>query len=107
MTKEGHRPITLPQHKGRDYQPGPTARFSNRRGYKEDDSAMELTASIHIEQGSYCADVPDRFASGDTLDELFESLRESVALYLADEGEQKGPLHVAAATLTDQPLTAA
>lgn len=22
MTKEGHRPITLPQHKGRDYQPG-------------------------------------------------------------------------------------
>jgi predicted RNA binding protein YcfA (HicA-like mRNA interferase family) len=22
MTKEGRRPITLPQHKGRDYQPG-------------------------------------------------------------------------------------
>ena len=22
MTKPGHRPITLPQHKGRDYQPG-------------------------------------------------------------------------------------
>jgi predicted RNA binding protein YcfA (HicA-like mRNA interferase family) len=22
MTKEGCRPITLPQHKGRDYQPG-------------------------------------------------------------------------------------
>lgn len=21
MTKQGHRPITLPQHKGRDYQP--------------------------------------------------------------------------------------
>jgi len=25
MTKEGHRPITLPQHKGRDYQPGLTS----------------------------------------------------------------------------------
>lgn len=22
MIKSGHRPITLPQHKGRDYQPG-------------------------------------------------------------------------------------
>ena len=25
MTKEGRRPITLPQHKGRDYQPGLTS----------------------------------------------------------------------------------
>lgn len=71
---------------------------------------MELTARIHIEDGSYWADVPKLpgcFASGDTLDELFESLQEGVALYLADEGEQSGPLHVATATLTDRPLTAA
>ena len=71
---------------------------------------MELTARIHIEAGSYWADVPELpgcFASGDTLDELFESLQEGVALYLADEGEQGGPLHVATATLTDSPLTAA
>lgn len=71
---------------------------------------MELTARIHIEEGSYWADVPELpgcFASGDTLDELFESLREGVELYLADEGEQSGPLHVASATLTDRPLTAA
>ena len=63
---------------------------------------MELTARIHIEEGSYWADVPELpgcFASGDTLDELFESLK--------DEGEQGGPLHVATATLTDRPLTAA
>ncbi len=49
---------------------------------------MELTARIHIEEGSYWADVPELpgcFASGDTLDELFESLQEGVALYLADE----------------------
>lgn len=48
---------------------------------------MELTARIHIEKGSYWADVPELpgcFASGDTLDELFESVQESVAIYLAD-----------------------
>jgi predicted RNase H-like HicB family nuclease len=69
---------------------------------------MELTARIHIEDSSYWADVPELpgcFASGDTLDELFESLQEGVALYLAEEGA--GPLHVATATLTDRPLTAA
>lgn len=45
---------------------------------------MELTARIHIEEGTYWADVPGLpgcFASGDTLDELFESLQEGVALY--------------------------
>lgn len=48
---------------------------------------MELTAHIHIEEGSCWADVPELpgcFASGDTLGERFESLQESVALYLAD-----------------------
>lgn len=71
---------------------------------------MELTARIHIEEGSYWADVPELpgcFASGDTLDELFESLQEGVALYLADDGTQGASLHVATATLTDRPLTAA
>jgi len=71
---------------------------------------MELTARIHIEDGSYWADVPELlgcFASGDTLDELFESLQEGISLYLADEDEQSGPLHVATATLTDHPLSPA
>jgi predicted RNase H-like HicB family nuclease len=48
---------------------------------------MELTARIYIEVGSCWADVselPGCFASGDTLGELFESLREGTALYLAD-----------------------
>jgi predicted RNase H-like HicB family nuclease len=47
---------------------------------------MGLTARIQIEEGSYWADIPELpgcFASGDTLDELFESLKEGVALYLA------------------------
>jgi len=71
---------------------------------------MELTARIHIEDGSYWADVPELpgcFASGETLDELFTSLQEGVALYLADEGEQSGPLQVASATLTDHPFNSA
>jgi predicted RNase H-like HicB family nuclease len=71
---------------------------------------MELTARIHIEDNSYWADVPELpgcFASGDTRDELFDSLQEGIALYLADEGEQSGSLHVATATLTDHPLSAA
>ena len=71
---------------------------------------MELTAHIHSEEGSYWAELPELpgcFASGDMLAELFESLQEGVNLYLADEGEQNGPLHVASATLTDQPLSAA
>lgn len=44
-----------------------------------------LTAQIHRENGSYWADVPELpgvFATGDTLDELFESLREGVVLVL-------------------------
>lgn len=46
---------------------------------------MELTARIHVEDGCYWADVaelPGCFASGDTLDELFESIQEAVGLYL-------------------------
>jgi len=71
---------------------------------------MKLTARIHIENSSYWADVPELpgcFASGDTLDELFGSLQEGIALYLADEDERSGPLHVATATLTDRPLSPA
>jgi predicted RNase H-like HicB family nuclease len=71
---------------------------------------MDLTARIHIEDDSYWADVPQLpgcFASGDTLDELFKSLQEGIALYLADDGEQSGPLQVATATLTDRPLSRA
>ena len=47
---------------------------------------MELIACVHVGGGGYWADVPELpgcFASGDTLDELFESLQEGVALYLA------------------------
>jgi predicted RNase H-like HicB family nuclease len=59
--------------------------------------AMQLTARIHIEDGEYWAEVPELpgcFASGENLDELFESLREGISLYGHGNGEQTGPLKV-------------
>ena len=50
---------------------------------------MELNARVHAEQGGYWAEVtelPGCFASGGTLDELTEALRESIQLYLSDTG---------------------
>lgn len=67
---------------------------------------MEFTAQIHLEDGSYWADIPELpgcFASGDSLDELFESLQKGVSLYLTDEGPSP-EVHLATATLTDRPL---
>ena len=32
MTKKGHRPITLPQHKGQDYGPGLTSAILKQAG---------------------------------------------------------------------------
>ena len=70
---------------------------------------MELTVNVHLEDGSYWADVPELpgcFATGDTLDELFDSLREGIQLYLAAEDSPNGgpdgrPLRVKSAVLTD------
>jgi predicted RNase H-like HicB family nuclease len=48
---------------------------------------MEYTATIHHEDGSYWAEIPDLpgvFASGDTVDELLAGLKEAVGLYLGD-----------------------
>lgn len=67
---------------------------------------MEVTAKIHREGGAYWANVeelPGCFASGHTLDELFESLREGVSLHLTGDGPAPN-VRVATATLTDRPL---
>ena len=48
----------------------------------------EVTVQIHLEDGSYWAQVvehPGCFAAGDTLEELIESLRESLSLVLGHE----------------------
>jgi predicted RNase H-like HicB family nuclease len=67
--------------------------------------AMELPVNIHPEDGTYWADVPELpgcFASGDTLDELFNSAREGIQLYLADESNRETPpLQVRSAALSD------
>ncbi|HEX8073712.1 MAG TPA: type II toxin-antitoxin system HicB family antitoxin [Thermoleophilaceae bacterium] len=52
---------------------------------------MNLTAKLHYEDGSYWAEVkelPGCFATGDTLDELTDALRDTVRVYLADDGEE-------------------
>lgn len=71
---------------------------------------MELTAKVRIEDGCYWADVPDLpgcFASGDTLDELFEALREGIELYLSDGSHgrtsSRRPFHIMSAVLADTP----
>jgi predicted RNase H-like HicB family nuclease len=71
---------------------------------------VELTANIHREDESYWADVselPGCFASGDNLDQLFDSLREGIRLYLEGEdgsssnGSPSSPLQVKVAVLSD------
>jgi predicted RNase H-like HicB family nuclease len=68
---------------------------------------MELIVNVHREDGSYWADVPDLpdcFASGDTLDELFCSLREGIHLYREENehSSDQGPsLQVKSAVLSD------
>lgn len=60
----------------------------------------DLTITVRLESGSFWATVeelPGVFATGDTLDELRESLTEGVALYLSTpdrpiHGEIVGPL---------------
>jgi len=71
---------------------------------------MELAARIRVEDDSYWADIPELpgcFASGESLDELFESLQEGISLCLDREGGDHRPLKLATATLTDDSLTVA
>jgi len=52
--------------------------------------STQLHVSVRVEDGSMWATVreyPGVFATGDTLDEVLESLHEGIALYLADLGQ--------------------
>ena len=73
---------------------------------------VELTANIHREGGSYWADVPELpgcFASGDSLDELFDSLREGIRLYMEEDSRGDASpgssLQVKVAVLSDSVST--
>ena len=70
--------------------------------------SMELAVNVRLEEGSYWAEVPDLpgcFASGDSLDELLDSLREGIELYLADDAgkplSSERPLRLTSAVLSD------
>jgi predicted RNase H-like HicB family nuclease len=51
----------------------------------------QLSIVVHIEDGAFWATVdefPGVFATGDTLEELRESLEEGVSLYLSERGNR-------------------
>jgi predicted RNase H-like HicB family nuclease len=68
---------------------------------------MEITADIRLEDGSYWAEVPALpgcFAAGTTLDELVDSLREGIELFLTDHEHEPAPsgtLRLTSAVLSD------
>lgn len=71
-------------------------------------AAASFTAEVHFEDGSYWAqvrEIPGCFASGDTLDELFDGLREAIQLCLEDE-DAGANLHLASAVLSSEPVPA-
>jgi predicted RNase H-like HicB family nuclease len=60
-------------------------------------NAQDIRVKIRLEDGSMWAtvdDMPGVFATGDTLDELRESLEEALALYLAKPGEELPPVDI-------------
>lgn len=67
-------------------------------------SASPLTVKIRFEDGTIWAtveDMPGVFATGDTIGELHESLREAIALYLAPEGEEPAEIELHDLELVD------
>jgi len=59
--------------------------------------ASNLNIVVHEEDGALWATVPDMpgvFATGDTMDELRESLQEGISLWLAKPGEDAAPIEL-------------
>jgi predicted RNase H-like HicB family nuclease len=73
-------------------------------------TTQDIRVKIHLEDGSMWAtvdDMPGVFATGDTLDELRESLEEAVALYLAKPGEEPLPVAISRLETVETSATAA
>ena len=72
------------------------------------EARVTFNAEVHFEDGAYWAqirEVPGAFATGDTLDELFEGLREAIQMCLEDDGSA-ADLHIASAVLSSEPVPA-
>ncbi len=73
-------------------------------------SASDLRVQIHFEDGTMWATVesmPGVFATGDTLEELRESLTEGIAFYLAEEGQEPPAINIESLAPIDTAATAA
>ncbi len=73
-------------------------------------TTTDIRVKIRLEDGSMWAtvdDMPGLFATGDTLDELRESLEEAIALYLAKPDEEPPPVHIACLTEVEASTSAA
>ncbi len=70
------------------------------------DTRVDYNVVVHHEEDSYWAEVdglPGCFAAGDTVDELRESLEDSVTAYLATDGST-ATVRIARIELSDPPV---
>jgi predicted RNase H-like HicB family nuclease len=73
-------------------------------------TSQDIRVKIHLEDGSMWATVeamPGVFATGDTLDELRESLEEALSMYLAKPGEEPSPVRISSLETVETSTTAA
>lgn len=71
--------------------------FLYRKAERMNEVPSELTVAVHMEGGSYWAEVvelPGCFAAGDTFGELQESLQEAIELYLDGTPMESEVFHV-------------
>lgn len=64
---------------------------------------MEWKVRVHHEEGSYWAevvDLPGCLASGDSMDELLEALREAIALCVEDDVSSASAAEIEVAEMT-------
>jgi predicted RNase H-like HicB family nuclease len=87
MTKSGHRPIALPEYKGRAYPSGLTSAILREAGTEGStpEAVGPFTVDIAEEDGLLWAEVvevPGCFAVSGTRVELFDALSEALSLVL-------------------------
>jgi predicted RNase H-like HicB family nuclease len=111
MTKPGRRPIALPATSERRIRrasrpscggrPGSRNRLTTRLTWDADGRSRHTSdgqgGGRHL--WATVDEFPGVFGTGDSLEELRESLAEGISLYLAEEGEELKPIQLAPLSL--------